>query len=112
MRRWRGPVNHWTVELRLVSHDDDDYRLSSFLANLLDPVVQSFAEFVFHDSAITNNQNYVWISDRDEINAFNQRLRNSNTFAANMMTVNSLNVISIFTFVTSGPVGHALQPVK
>ena len=110
MRRWRGPVRHWTVEIRLVSYDDDNFRLSNFLANLLDPTLESFANFLMDDPSITNTPSYVWISDNDEVNDFNTRLRRSNTVAANMMTVNNLRVVSIFTFVTTGPVGHALQP--
>ena len=110
MRRWRGPVRHWTVEIRLTTSDDNNFRLASFLANLLDPTMESLAHFMMDDPSITNTPSYVWISDNDEVHDFNTRLRQSNTVASNMMTVNNLEVISIFTFVTNGPVGREVHP--
>ena len=110
MRRWRGPVNQWIVELTLVSYDDNNYNLSDFLSQLLDPVMESLARFIIDDPVITNSTTYVWISNANEMADFNRRLRQSDTFIANAFDVNNLTTVSIFTFVTTGPVGHALQP--
>ena len=110
MRRWRGPINQWVVELTLISYDEHNRELIQFLAHLLDPVMESLAQFVMTDPVITNSASYIWVSEANEMAEFNRRLQASDTFAANAFAVNNLTTVSIFTFVTTGPVGHALQP--
>ena len=111
MRRWRGPFRNWTVELRAISYEDS-LRISRILANTLDPIMESLARSIFNDLIITNNANYVWITGNDEIRGLNRRLQGQNTVSADFLRENNLNIVSVFTFVTVGPVGRSRDPVR
>ena len=105
MRRWRGQVQNWTLELRVISYDDD-YRVDRILANSPDDVMESLANFIFRDNVVANSPNYVWISNNNDIGGLMERLRSSNSAGGNFLTSNHLSITSVFTFVTAGQVGH------
>ena len=111
MRRWRGQVNQHLVHFRAISYEDNP-RLSALLAVQLDPVLESLANSIFGDQVITNNPTYVWITNGDEIHALNLRLRSQNTVGSNFLVSNDIRIVSVFTYVTFGPAGHALQPTR
>ena len=111
MRRWIGQVNQRPVNFRAISFDDNP-RLSALLAVQLDPIMESLANSIYGDQVITNNPTYVWITNGDEIHALNQRVRSHDTVGSNFLISNDLRIVSVFTFVTFGPGGHALQPVR
>ena len=111
MRRWTGPINQWTVDFCAISYEDDPV-LSSLLAQQLDPVMESLAHSIFSDTVITNTNNFVWITDGAEIHGLNLRLRSHDTLAANFLTSNNIDIISVFTFVTHGPRGRRLPPTR
>ena len=111
MRRWRGPVGHWTVELRLLSQNDEA-RINIILANTVDAVLQSLATSILGDIVITNNNSYVWISDNHEIANLNARLMTQNTVGADFLVNNNISIASVFTFVTNGPIGRGRDPVR
>ena len=111
MRRWRGPIGNWIVELRLLSQDDDE-RINQILAQTLDAVLQSLATSILGDTVITNNNSYVWISDNNEISNLNARQMTANTVGADFLNNNNIHIASVFTFVTNGPVGRGRDPVR
>ena len=111
MRRWRGPIGHWIVELRLLSHDEEP-RIDRILAQILDVTMESLASSILGDTVITNNNSYVWISDNQEIANLNARLMTNNTVGADFLVNNNMQIASVFTFVTNGPVGHGRDPIR
>ena len=111
MRRWRGPVGHWTVELRLLSQDDDP-RINTILANTIDAVLQSLATSILGDTVITNTNSYVWVTDNREIAHLNARQMSENTVGADFLVNNNIHIASVFTFVTNGPIGRGRDPVR
>ena len=111
MRRWRGQVNQLRVDFRAISFEDNP-RLSALLAVQLDPIMESLANAIVLDQIITNNTGYVWVTNGDEIHALNNRLYTHDTLGSNFLRTNGIRVVSVFTFITFGPSGHALQPVR
>ena len=111
MRRWRGPIGQWTVDLRLLSQDDDP-RIDTILANTLDVVMESLATSIFGDIVITNSNSYVWVTANQEIANLNARQMTGNTIAADFLVNNNLHIASVFTFVTNGPIGRGRDPVR
>ena len=111
MRRWRGPIGNWLVELRLLSQDDDE-RINRILTQTLDAVLQSLATSILGDTVITNNNSYVWISDNQEIANLNARQMTQNTIGADFLVQNNISIASVFTFVTNGPIGRGRDPVR
>ena len=111
MRRWRGQVNHHPVDFRAISFNDNA-RLSALLAVQLDPVMESLANSICDDIVITNNPSYVWVTNGDEIHALNLRVRAHNAVGSNFLVSNDIRIVSVFTFITFGPAGHALQPTR
>ena len=111
MRRWRGQIMQWSVDFRAISYEDNQ-QLTNLLANQLDPIMESLAYSIIQDTVITNNNSYVWVTNGNEIHGLNQRLRSQNTVGANFLTTNNVNIVSVFTFVSVGPTGHGLQPIR
>lgn len=111
MRRWRGQVNHIPVVFRAISFEDNP-RLSALLAVQLDPIMESLANSIFSDPVITNNPTYVWVTNGDEIHALNLRIRSHDSVGSNFLVSNDIRIVSVFTYMTFGPAGHALQPVR
>ena len=111
MRRWRGQVNHFRVDFRAISYEDNP-RLSALLAVQLDPIMESLANSICDDRIITNNPTYVWVTNGDEIHSLNLRIRSHDTVGSNFLVSNDIRIVSVFTYTTFGPAGHALQPVR
>ena len=111
MRRWVGQINQFRIDFRAISHDDNP-RLSALLAVQINPIMESLAHTINGDPVITNNSSYVWVTNGDEIHALNNRIRTDETVGGNFLITNDIRIVSVFTFVTFGPAGHALQPVR
>ena len=111
MRRWSGTINQWSIDLRVISYEDDA-NLSSLLSRRLDPVMESLAHFIFSDTLITNTNNYVWITSGDDIHGLNQRIRYNDSFASNFLVTNNIDIISVFTYVSFGSRGRRQPPTR
>ena len=111
MRRWTGNINQWTIDLCVISYEDNA-DLTALLARQLDPIMESLAHSIFSDTVITNNRDYVWVTDGESIHGLNQRLRSHDTVASNFLTTNRIDIVSIFTFVTFGPRGNRRPPTR
>ena len=111
MRRWRGQVDIQNVDFRAISYNDNA-QLSSLLASQSDQVMESLANSIMNDPVITANNSFVWVTNGMEIHALNQRMYAQQTVGANFLRTNNIHIISVFTFVSTGPTGHGLQPTR
>ena len=111
MRRWIGQVDIQNVDFRAISYNDNA-QLSSLLAAQSDQVMESLANSIINDPVITANNSFVWVTNGMEIHSLNQRLRTHDSVGSNFLITNNLNIISVFTFVSTGPTGHGLQPTR
>ena len=111
MRRWTGRIAEQHVDFRAISYEDDN-TLSSLLAAQSDVTMESLANSLFNDHVVANIQTYVWITDGETMHGLNQRLQTHNTVGSNFLVSNHLQVVSVFIFITFGPTGHGLQPIR
>ena len=112
MRRWRGQIDIQNVDFRVISYDDNNQQLISLLSAQPDHVMESLAHSIINDPTITANNSFVWVTNGMEIHSLNLRLRTHDTTGANFLRSNNINIISVFTFVSTGPTGHGLQPTR
>ena len=111
MRRWTGLVDINNVEFRAISYQDNP-QLSALLAAQSDPIMESLANSIMNDPVITENNSFVWVTNGLEIHALNQRLLAQRSIGADFLRTNNIHIISVFTFVSTGPTGHGLQPTR
>ena len=112
MRRWRGQVDIQNVDFRAISYNDENFRLVSLLASQPDHVMESLANSIINDAVISANNSFVWVTNGEEIHALNLRIRSHETTGANFLITNNINIVSVFTFISTGPTGHGLQPTR
>ena len=74
--------------------------------------MESLAHSILGDEIITNSNSYVWVTNGNEINGLNQRLATHDTIGSNFLESNGITIVSVFTFLTFGPSGHANQPLR
>ena len=99
------------VDFRAISYEDNA-QMSALLAAQTDPVMESLANSIINDPVITANNSFVWVTNGMEIHALNQRMHAQRSLGADFLRTNNINIISVFTFVSTGPTGHGLQPTR
>ena len=110
MRRWRGPISNWTVELTALSYDDNS-QINRLLNSVTDEELESLATTLFHDPVL-HNLSYVWLSSGSDIRGLTNRLSTNNAAGPNFLRTHNLHIVSVFLFNTTGPIGFNVNPSR
>ena len=110
MRRWRGVISNTVVELTVTSYDDDSH-IDRLLTTITDDQMESLSAALYNDTLIYNSS-YVSISNDVDIRGLNDRLLLIDTTGPFFLRTHNLQLISVFTFTTNGPVGFNVNPSR
>ena len=110
MRRWRGVISNTVVELTVTSYDDDSH-IDRLLTTITDDQMESLSAALYNDTLIYNSS-YVSISNDVDIRGLNDRLSLIDTTGPFFLRTHNLQLISVFTFTTNGPVGFNVNPSR
>ena len=110
MRRWRGMISDWTVELTALSYEDNS-DINRLLNSVTETELESLASTLFHDSVL-HNLSYVWLSSGSDMHDLTNRLSASNAPGPNFLRTHNLHIVSVFLFNTTGPIGFSVNPSR